>query len=126
MDSPRIPPRAIERPVLTMNEDGMEQRVVEHPWHGCAGDGGGSRRQHPATRASRMSGSVATAPIIVHDRGVSAMFSSVERIPARDRSFDLVIAHGIWNLARSARGHRPAVTWIRMRRRFMDWRHVLP
>ena len=25
----------------------------------------------------------------------------MERIPAKDRSFDLVIAHGIWNLARS-------------------------
>lgn len=27
--------------------------------------------------------------------------SPMDRIPARDRSFDVVIAHGIWNLARS-------------------------
>ncbi len=33
----------------------------------------------------------------------------MERIPARDRSFDLVIAHGIWNLARSAAQFRQAV-----------------
>jgi len=30
------------------------------------------------------------------------VLAPMERIPARDRSFDLVIAHGIWNLARSA------------------------
>lgn len=33
----------------------------------------------------------------------------MERIPARDRSFDLVIAHGIWNLARSAAQFRRAL-----------------
>ena len=30
------------------------------------------------------------------------VLAPMESIPARDRSFDLVIAHGIWNLARSA------------------------
>ena len=30
------------------------------------------------------------------------VLAPMERIPARDRSFDLVVAHGIWNLARSA------------------------
>jgi SAM-dependent methyltransferase len=33
----------------------------------------------------------------------------MENIPARDRSFDLVIAHGIWNLARSAAQFRQAL-----------------
>jgi ubiquinone/menaquinone biosynthesis C-methylase UbiE len=33
----------------------------------------------------------------------------MERIPVRDRSFDLVIAHGIWNLARSAAQFRRAL-----------------
>ena len=33
----------------------------------------------------------------------------MESIPARDRSFDLVIAHGIWNLARSAAQFRLAL-----------------
>jgi SAM-dependent methyltransferase len=35
--------------------------------------------------------------------------ASMDRIPARDRSFDLVIAHGIWNLARSAAEFRRAL-----------------
>jgi len=30
------------------------------------------------------------------------VLAPMEHIPVRDRSFDLVIAHGIWNLARSA------------------------
>jgi SAM-dependent methyltransferase len=33
----------------------------------------------------------------------------MERIPARDRSFDLVVAHGIWNLAPSTSVFRQAV-----------------
>ena len=33
----------------------------------------------------------------------------MESIPARDGSFDLVIAHGIWNLARSAAQFRRAL-----------------
>jgi SAM-dependent methyltransferase len=32
----------------------------------------------------------------------------MENIPARDRTFDLVIAHGVWNLARSASQFRRA------------------
>src|SRR6185503_8080573 len=32
-----------------------------------------------------------------------------ESIPAKDRTFDLVIAHGIWNLARSAAQFRRAL-----------------
>lgn len=39
-------------------------------------------------------------------RGILA---PMERLPARDRSFDLVIAHGIWNLARSAVQFRRAL-----------------
>lgn len=35
--------------------------------------------------------------------------ASMERIPARDASFDLLVAHGIWNLARSAAEFRQAV-----------------
>ena len=37
------------------------------------------------------------------------VLAPMERIPARDRSFDLVIAHGIWNLARSAAQFRRAL-----------------
>ena len=37
------------------------------------------------------------------------VLAPMERIPARDRSFDLVIAHGIWNLARSAVQFRRAL-----------------
>jgi SAM-dependent methyltransferase len=33
----------------------------------------------------------------------------MEHLPVRDRSFDLVIAHGIWNLARSAAQFRQAL-----------------
>jgi ubiquinone/menaquinone biosynthesis C-methylase UbiE len=33
----------------------------------------------------------------------------MEDLPARDRSFNLVIAHGIWNLARSAAQFRQAL-----------------
>jgi len=35
--------------------------------------------------------------------------ATMERLPVRERSFDLVIAHGIWNLARSAAEFRSAV-----------------
>jgi SAM-dependent methyltransferase len=35
--------------------------------------------------------------------------SPMEIIPAQDRSFDAVVAHGIWNLARSGAGFRQAV-----------------
>jgi SAM-dependent methyltransferase len=34
----------------------------------------------------------------------------MDRIPAHDRSFDIVIAHGIWNLARSGAEFRRAVS----------------
>ena len=37
------------------------------------------------------------------------VLAPVESIPARDRSFDMVIAHGIWNLARSAAQFRQAL-----------------
>ena len=37
------------------------------------------------------------------------LLAPMERIPLRDRSVDLVIAHGIWNLARSASQFRGAV-----------------
>ena len=44
----------------------------------------------------------------VADR-VHLMLGPMDRIAARDRTFDLVIAHGIWNLARSAAEFRQAV-----------------
>jgi ubiquinone/menaquinone biosynthesis C-methylase UbiE len=48
-----------------------------------------------------------------HEHGFDDRFQVIlapmERIPARDRSFDLVIAHGIWNLARSAAQFRRAL-----------------
>lgn len=37
------------------------------------------------------------------------VLASMDRLPARDRSVDLVVAHGIWNLARSAAEFRRAV-----------------
>jgi hypothetical protein len=44
----------------------------------------------------------------VADR-VHPVLAPMDRIPARDRIFDLIIAHGIWNLARSAGEFRRAV-----------------
>ncbi|HSG08540.1 MAG TPA: class I SAM-dependent methyltransferase [Longimicrobiales bacterium] len=51
------------------------------------------------------------------DRGAAAglsdrlawALSPMEQIPARDRSFDLIVAHGIWNLATSSRIFRRGV-----------------
>ena len=37
------------------------------------------------------------------------ILAPMESLPARDRSFDLVIAHGIWNLARSGAQFRDAL-----------------
>ena len=48
-----------------------------------------------------------------HEHGLDdrlhLVLAPMECIPARDRSFDLVIAHGIWNLARSAAQFRRAL-----------------
>jgi ubiquinone/menaquinone biosynthesis C-methylase UbiE len=48
-----------------------------------------------------------------HEQGLEdrlhAVLAPMECIPARDRSFDLVVAHGIWNLARSAAQFRRAL-----------------
>jgi SAM-dependent methyltransferase len=48
-----------------------------------------------------------------HEHGLEnrlhVVLAPMERLPARDRSFDLVIAHGIWNLARSAAQFRQAL-----------------
>jgi ubiquinone/menaquinone biosynthesis C-methylase UbiE len=43
------------------------------------------------------------------DDRLHLVLAPMESIPARDRSFDLVIAHGIWNLARSAAQFRRAL-----------------
>lgn len=43
------------------------------------------------------------------DDRLHLLLAPMERIPARDRSVDLVIAHGIWNLARSAAQFRQAI-----------------
>jgi len=43
------------------------------------------------------------------DDRVRLALATMERIPAKDRSFDLVIACGIWNLARSAAQFRQAL-----------------
>jgi SAM-dependent methyltransferase len=40
---------------------------------------------------------------------IHVVLAPMERIPARDRCFDVVIAHGIWNLARSAAQFRRAL-----------------
>jgi SAM-dependent methyltransferase len=48
-----------------------------------------------------------------HEHGLGdrlhVVLAPMERIPARDKSFDLVIAHGIWNLASSAAQFRRAL-----------------
>lgn len=44
------------------------------------------------------------------DDRLHLVLAPMESIPARDRSFDLVIAHGIWNLARSAAQFRRALS----------------
>ncbi len=43
------------------------------------------------------------------DDRLHLVLAPMETIPTRDRSFDLVIAHGIWNLARSAAQFRRAL-----------------
>lgn len=47
------------------------------------------------------------------DQGLSARtlwtLAPMDRLPVPDRSFDVVVAHGIWNLARSAAEFRRAV-----------------
>jgi SAM-dependent methyltransferase len=43
------------------------------------------------------------------DDRVHVVLAPMETIPARDHSFDLVVAHGIWNLARSAAQFRLAL-----------------
>jgi SAM-dependent methyltransferase len=40
---------------------------------------------------------------------LQVVLAPMERLPARDGSFDLVVAHGIWNLARSATQWRRAL-----------------
>jgi SAM-dependent methyltransferase len=40
---------------------------------------------------------------------IDVVLAPMDRVPARDRSFDLIIAHGIWNLARSASEFRRAL-----------------
>jgi len=44
-----------------------------------------------------------------HENRLHVVLAPMEHLPARDRSFDLVIAHGIWNLARSAAQFRQAL-----------------
>lgn len=44
-----------------------------------------------------------------HGGRARVVLGAMDAIPARDRSFDLVIAHGIWNLARSSAELRAAV-----------------
>lgn len=43
------------------------------------------------------------------DDRLHLVLAPMENIPARDRSFDLVIAHGIWNLARSGAQFRRSI-----------------
>jgi SAM-dependent methyltransferase len=43
------------------------------------------------------------------DNRFCGILAPMESLPARNRSFDLVIAHGIWNLARSAAQFRRAL-----------------
>ena len=43
------------------------------------------------------------------DRRVALVRAPMDRLPLRDASVDLVIAHGIWNLARSAAEFRRAL-----------------
>lgn len=40
---------------------------------------------------------------------LDVLLASMDRVPLRDATFDLVIAHGIWNLARSGAEFRRAV-----------------
>lgn len=44
-----------------------------------------------------------------HAGGLVFVQAPMEVLPAPDRTFDLVVAHGIWNLARSGREFRAAV-----------------
>jgi SAM-dependent methyltransferase len=40
---------------------------------------------------------------------LTLLMAPMDRIPARDQTFDLIVAHGIWNLARSAAELRRAI-----------------
>jgi SAM-dependent methyltransferase len=42
-------------------------------------------------------------------RGVALLRAPMDRLPVRDASVDLVVAHGVWNLARSAAELRRAI-----------------
>jgi SAM-dependent methyltransferase len=44
-----------------------------------------------------------------HLRRLTFALAPMERLPVRDASFDLIVAHGIWNLARSGAQFRAAV-----------------
>ena len=44
-----------------------------------------------------------------HQIALSVMCAPMHQLPVRDRSFDLIVAHGIWNLARSSSEFRAAV-----------------
>jgi SAM-dependent methyltransferase len=56
---------------------------------------------------------LAAAAARARDEGVAdrlrLVHGAMDRIPARDGSFGLVVAHGIWNLARSAAEFRRAI-----------------
>jgi len=43
------------------------------------------------------------------DRRVALLRAPMDRLPVRDASVDLVVAHGVWNLARSAAELRRAI-----------------
>ena len=49
--------------------------------------------------------------LAAHERGARVHLAQapMDLLPVRDRSFDVIVAHGIWNLARSAEEFRAAV-----------------
>lgn len=52
---------------------------------------------------------VAAASQRIRDAGPQLALAPMDALPVRDRAFDLIIAHGVWNLARSAAEFRRAV-----------------
>ena len=75
---------------------------------------GAGRNAVPLARAGwDVVGIDLSAPMLAAARGRDRRFhpvlAAMDAIPLRDRSVDLVIAHGVWNLARSAARFRAAV-----------------
>ena len=76
---------------------------------------GAGRNAVPLARAGhRVVGTDLSWPMVeaAHQRqqaGLTVTCAPMHRLPVRDRSFDLIVAHGIWNLAKTSSEFRVAI-----------------